>query len=162
MIDTSTNVGPDGASAPDTAGRSDTAGGPTAVVTRLCRATTDHDLDGVVACFAPGYRNETPAHPARSFTGRDQVRRNWQQIFAAIPDVSAEVLRLAVDGGTVWSEWEHRGTRRDGNPHIMRGVVIFGIDHGLIEWARFYLEPVHADAADADEAVRRQVAGGKP
>jgi limonene-1,2-epoxide hydrolase len=137
------------------------AGGPAAVVVRLCRATTDHDLDAVVACFAPGYRNETPAHPARGFTGREQVRRNWQQIFAAIPDVNTEVLRLAVDGGTVWSEWEHRGTRLDGTPHVMRGVVIFGVDRGLIEWARFYLEPVQAGSQDADAAVSQQVAGGR-
>lgn len=46
------------------------------VVARLLRATNEHDLDGVVACFAPDYSNETPVHPARSFQGREQVRRN--------------------------------------------------------------------------------------
>ena len=79
------------------------------------------------AASPPDYRNETPAHPQRGFTGRDQVRRNWEQIFAAIPDLTAEVLRCAVDGDTVWTEWEHRGTRPDGSRHLMRGVVIFGV-----------------------------------
>ena len=139
-----------------------TEGGPAAMVERLCAATNAHDLEALVSCFAADYRNETPAHPARSFTGRDQVRRNWEQIFAAVPDVTAEVSRIAVDGDTAWTEWEHRGTRRDGSLHLMRGVVIFGVRGGRAEWARFYLEPVHADGDNADAAVRRHLAAGGP
>ena len=135
---------------------------PAAMVQRLQQATNDHDLAALVACFAPDYRNETPVHPERGFTGRDQVAQNWTQIFAAIPDVRAEVLRCAVDGDTVWSEWEHRGTRPDGTAHIMRGVVIFGVADGLARWARFYLEPVQDGGGNVDDAVRRQVSAGGP
>jgi ketosteroid isomerase-like protein len=130
------------------------------MVERLRQATNAHDLEALVACFAPDYHNETPAHPERDFTGRDQVRQNWTQIFAAIGDLRAEVLRLAVDGDTVWSEWEHRGTRPDGTAHIMRGVVIFSVVDGLASWARFYLEPVQDGGGGVDDAVRRQVSGG--
>jgi SnoaL-like domain len=142
----------------------DTTGtGPAAMPRRLCQATNDHDLPGLVACFAPGYRNTTPAHPQRGFTGREQVRRNWEQIFAAIPDLSSEILCSAVDGNTVWTEWEHRGTRPDGSRHLMRGVVIFGVTDGLADWARFYLEPVREGGGDADAAVRTQVGSvGQP
>ena len=137
--------------------------GPAALVQRLCQATNDHDLDALAGCFTAGYRNETPAHPERSFAGRDQVRKNWTQIFAAVPDVRTEVLRCAEDGDTVWSEWEHRGTRRDGSAHVMRGVVIFGVEGGLASWARFYLEPVQDGSGGADEAVHSQVRpGGTP
>jgi ketosteroid isomerase-like protein len=114
-------------------------------------------LDAVVACFAEDYRNETPVHPARGFVGREQVRRNWQQIFAHVPDVSARVLARSVDGDTAWSEWEHSGTRPDGSAHLMRGVIIFGVRDGLASWARFYLEPVDPDLATVDVAVARQV-----
>ena len=131
--------------------------GPGALVDRLCRATNAHDLDAVVACFAPDYRNETPAHPERGFTGSEQVRKNWQQIFAMIPDLGAEVLRFAVEGDTVWSEWEHRGTRPDGSRHVMRGVVIFGVDAGVAAWARFYLEPVELGGGDVDAFRERQL-----
>jgi ketosteroid isomerase-like protein len=134
---------------------------PAAVLRRLERATNEHDIEAIVACFAPGYRNETPAHPERGFTGREQVRANWEQIFAAIPDLTCEVLRCAIDGDTVWSEWEHRGTRPDGTPHLMRGVVIFGISDGVASWARFYLEPVQAHAGDVAHAVREQVMPGR-
>jgi len=139
-----------------------TDGGPGAMARRLCRATNDHDLPELVACFAPGYRNLTPAHPQRGFTGREQVRRNWEQIFAAVPDLTAEILSSAVDGETVWTEWEHRGTRPDGSRHLMRGVVIFGVAVGVADWARFYLEPVQDNGEDADTAVRRLVGPGGP
>ena len=134
--------------------------GPAALVQRLCQATNDHDLDALAGCFAVDYRNETPTHPERSFVGRDQVRKNWTQIFTAVPDVRAEVLRCVEDGGTVWSEWEHRGTRPDGSAHIMRGVVIFGVEGGLASWARFYLEPVQDGSGGVDEAVQSQVRPG--
>ncbi|MFP3671169.1 nuclear transport factor 2 family protein, partial [Priestia sp. SIMBA_032] len=68
---------------------------------RLQQATDDHDLDALVACFAPGYRNETPAHPGRSFGGTEQVRANWQQIFAFVPDITSRVTGHAVDGSEV-------------------------------------------------------------
>jgi hypothetical protein len=133
------------------------------VLARLERATNAHDVGALVACFAPEYRNDTPVHPERSFTGREQVRRNWEQIFAAIPDLTAKVLRSAVNGEELWSEWEHRGTRRDGSVHVMRGVVIFGVANAALTWARFYLEPVQEGGEKIDAAVRRQVAAaGEP
>lgn len=131
--------------------------GPQHMVERLMRATNDHDLNGLVACFAPEYENETPAHPGRGFVGREQVRTNWEQIFAFVPDVRAEVVRLVVDGDTAWSEWEMTGTRRDGSAHCMRGVILFGVRDGVAAWARFYLEPVDETATTVDGAVHDQV-----
>jgi ketosteroid isomerase-like protein len=133
---------------------------PGALVDRLCRATNAHDLDALAACFALEYRNDTPAHPSRGFQGRAQVRKNWEQIFAAVPDLTASV-HWSADGQTVWSEWEMRGTRLDGSLHLMRGVVIFGVDQGQATWARFYLEPVHEADGGVDAAVRAQVGVGQ-
>ena len=53
-----------------------------------------------------GRVSETPAHPQRTFRGADQVRRNWEQIFAGVPDLRADLLDAVVDGDTVWSEWD--------------------------------------------------------
>ena len=132
----------------------DPVAGAAAVVERLRAATNAHDLDAITDCFTESYRNETPAHPGRGFTGRAQVRSNWQHIFAGVPDVTAEVIRTAVDGDVVWSEWEMGGTRRDGHLHLMRGVIIFGVVIDQISWARFYLEPVDGGEEGADGAVR--------
>lgn len=134
-----------------------------ALVERLHRATNAHDLQAIVDCFSATYRNETPAHPERGFVGNDQVRRNWEQILAAVPDISAELLGCCADGQTVWTEWEQRGTRRDGSSHHMRGVIIFGVSDDVAQWARFYLEPVHAGGVGVDAAVRAQVSpAGQP
>jgi ketosteroid isomerase-like protein len=127
------------------------------MVNRLVDATNAHDIEALVGCFGEDYANETPLHPARSFRGRDQVRRNWEQIFAFVPDLHVEVVRLVADDVTAWSEWEMRGTRRDGTAHQMRGVIVWGVRDGLAQWARFYLEPVDEGAGTVDDAVRAQV-----
>ena len=130
---------------------------PTTMVRRLEAATNAHDLDALVACFAPEYVNETPLHPARGFGGREQVRDNWRTIFAAVPDVSAVVLRADRVGDLVWSEWEMSGHRRDGATHLMRGVILFTVAGAVATRARFYLEPVDGGDADAAASVRAAV-----
>jgi hypothetical protein len=62
------------------------------MVESLREAINNHDLDAFVACFDPDYRSEQPAHPAREFRGRDQVRKNWSTFFQEIPDLQAELL----------------------------------------------------------------------
>lgn len=130
-----------------------------AVLERLLDATNAHDLDALTDCFAVDYANETPAHPDRSFTGREQVRRNWTQIFTGVPDLKATLVRWAADGQTVWAEWQHHGTRRDGMPHELAGVTVIGVRDDRIQWARFYLEPVVRDGIDVATAIRRATAG---
>lgn len=133
---------------------------PIAVVERLRDATNAHDLEAIVACFAADYRNETPLHPARGFVGNEQVRQNWTHILAAIPDVSTEIVASVAGGDTVWSEWEHSGTRADGSRHLMRGVIVFGVRDAVIATARFFLEPVDDSGDRVDVAVQRQVRPG--
>jgi ketosteroid isomerase-like protein len=135
---------------------------PKSLVERLARATNDHDLDAIVACFAPDYVNETPAHPERGFRGPEQVRRNWAQILDGVPDIEARVLALVAEGDTVWSEWEMAGTRRDGAPHLMRGVIIFVVGDALIQAARFYLEVVEPTSGTVGEFIAHTVATDVP
>lgn len=134
---------------------------PESMVERLVEATNDHDLEALADCFTPDYRNDTPAHPARGFSGRDQVRRNWEQIFASVPDITATIVRCQADGDMVWSEWEMTGTRPDGSAHHMAGVILFTVRDGRASSARLYLEPVEEGGVDVDGAVRRQVGGSQ-
>ena len=126
-------------------------------LTRLRDATNAHDVDAIADCFTDDYVNVTPCHPARGFTGREQVRRNWTTILAAVPDLVAEVVDSTVDGPHIWSEM--RGTRRDGEPHLMRGVLVFTVRDEQAEHLRFFLEPVDSAAVDADRAVARLTGG---
>lgn len=132
-----------------------------AMLTRLEQATNAHDLEGIVGCFAHDYRNETPAHPERSFVGQQQVRRNWDQILRLTPDIHMRVVRATADESVIWSELELSGTRPDGTPHLLRGVVIFGVENGLTAWARFYLEPVEVVTGLVDEAIQHHLAPGE-
>jgi ketosteroid isomerase-like protein len=133
---------------------------PLAVYERLVDAQNAHDLDGMLGCFDPGYRSEQPAHPARTFTGTDQVRKNWSALLAAIPDFRAEVLRTAVTGDTVWAEARWTGTKADGSPLEEMIVTIFGLRGGRIIWGRLYGEEVEQDGPDIDETVRRTAGTG--
>ena len=126
------------------------------VLERLLDAVNAHDLDALVSCFAADYVNETPVHPQRGFRGNDQVRRNWAQLFT-VADFRVDVPRYSVDHDRLWTEWEMSGTRPDGAPFLMRGVVIFGIDGDTIRSARFYLEPVEDTSGDVDVHTRRVV-----
>ena len=136
---------------------SPTGQGPAVVVERLLAAINAHDLEAMVACFADDYLNQWPAHPQRGFRGRGQVRTNWSQIFAGVPNLQARLPRMTVDGDTVWTEWDIAGTRRDGGPFLMRGVSIFGVREGRLAWVRFYLEPVEETSGDVDAHTRRVV-----
>ena len=130
---------------------------PLDMLNKLIRATNAHDLDALVDCFSSSYRNETPAHPARGFIGAEQVRRNWQQIFAGVADIRADVVRFAAHGDDAWAEMEMKGHRADGSIHMMRGVVIFGVRDGRADWARFYMEQVEDTSGDVNKAVRNAV-----
>lgn len=138
---------------------------PVAAINRLLEATNKHDYDALAECFAPGYINETPAHPLRSFTGREQVRSNWEQLFAAVPDLKARLLSHSVSGDRIWTEWSLSGSRRDGSSHEMAGVVVFQVAEGLITSSRFYLESVERRSGDINDAIERvthRVTHGRP
>ena len=122
---------------------------------RVSEAANSHDLDAVVECFTEDYLNESPVHPARGFRGRDQVRRNWSQIFATVPDITTTVLRSHQDGNVVWSEWEMRGTRLDDAEYLMRGVMLFTVEGDRASAVRFYLEPVDQAEVNVDQAVHQ-------
>ena len=128
---------------------------PRTVLERLVAAVNAHDLDALVSCFADDYVNDTPAHPQRGFRGNDQVRRNWTQIFAGVADIRASVPRTAVDGDTLWTEWELSGTRTDGGAFLLRGVVIFAVRRAQMAKGRFYLEPVEDTSGDVTAHTSR-------
>ena len=131
---------------------------PPVALERLLRAINRRDPEALVGCFTPDYINETPLHPARSFTGREQVGRNWQLIFAAVPELTAEVVRCVADRDTVWAEWEMSGPRVDGGRHLLRGVTVLGMRDGLIAWARFYLDPVEKGGVGVEAATSEVLA----
>jgi ketosteroid isomerase-like protein len=133
----------------------DNPSNPLAVVDRLHRALNRHDLPALLALFADDYASSQPAHPARSFRGRQQVKKNWSTILSSVPDLHVELLSTSVTSDTVWSEWDWTGTQVDGEPLHLRGVIIMGVRDGLIAWGRLYMEDVDEDGGDIDDVVRQ-------
>jgi ketosteroid isomerase-like protein len=126
---------------------------------RLGAGMNAHDVDAFVALFTDDYDSVQPAHPDRAFRGREQVRKNWSAVFTGVPDFHAELVRVAADGGTVWSEWHWQGTQTEGGRLEMAGVIVFGVRDGRIAWARLYVEPV--DRGAGIEAAVRSMTGDK-
>jgi steroid delta-isomerase-like uncharacterized protein len=132
------------------------------VLERLQRAMNEHDVEGFLAHIDADYRSEQPAHPERAFGGREQVRENWEAIFRDVPDFRADLIRSAVDGETVWAEWDWHGTRTDGSRLEMSGVTIFGVRAERITWGRLYMEMIETGGADIREAMNRMTGGVPP
>jgi hypothetical protein len=131
------------------------------VMNRLVSAMNAHDLDASAALFDVDYRSSQPAHPGRTFTGREQMRANWAAMFAGIPDFRAELVRSVDDGQITWSEWHWSGTRTDGQAFEMRGVTLFEIADDVIVAGRLYLEDVERDLIGIDEVVET-LSGQRP
>jgi ketosteroid isomerase-like protein len=112
------------------------------VFERMIQAANRHDLDAMVACFAPDFRSEQPLHPERCFTGQAGVRKNWSFFFTAIPDIQVEIRDEVVEGDSVWAKLCYHGIQTDGKKFTVRGVTILGIQAGQIVWDRLYIEPV--------------------
>lgn len=133
---------------------------PEGPVRRMVAAANRHDLDEMVSLFAEDYENITPVHPARSFTGPAQVRKNWAALFAGMPDLSLTVHDVTTGpGGKVWMEWSNRGTRPDGSVMRSAGVAILTVRDDSIAAAHFYLEPVEHMSGDVNAAVSMAVRG---
>ena len=127
-----------------------------AIMNRLLTAMNAHDLDAFVACFASDYDSEQPAHPSRMFRGSDQVRKNWEGVFAGVPDFTADLLlSTTADDGVEIGEWRWHGTHTDGLPFAMQGLIVAGVRHNQIAWARLYMEPIEQDGVDIDEMVQQ-------
>ncbi|BCW50194.1 nuclear transport factor 2 family protein [Arthrobacter sp. StoSoilB13] len=142
----------------------DAEAGPLAVIHRLLEATNKHDLEALAECFAPGYVNETPAHPTRGFTGRDAIRSNWEQLFTGVPNIRVRMVSHSVSHNQAWTELHMQGSWRDGTPHELTGVIIFGVEEGVINSARFYMEPVEhfVRVDDTADRVSHRVTHGRP
>jgi limonene-1,2-epoxide hydrolase len=134
---------------------------PKTVIERLHHAMNQHDIEALLACIDPEYRSEQPAHPNRGFGGREQVETNWAAMFAGIPDFHAELITIAVEGETAWTEWHWTGTRSDGTGLDIRGVTLFGIENGRIVSGRLYMEEVEEAGEDIDAIVQRLAGHGR-
>jgi ketosteroid isomerase-like protein len=118
---------------------------------RMRAALDAHDLDAFVGFFRDDYVGERPRHPGSSMSSREDVRRNWEEVIADVPDLRVDVPAAVEDGNTIWSEWRAYGTARSGATLELRGVIIFGIQDDQVAWSRMYMEPVEHEGVPLTE-----------
>ena len=124
------------------------------LVERMRAALDAHDLDAFVDFFRDDYVGERPRHPGAKISSRADVRRNWEEVIADVPDLRVEVPAAVQQGDTIWSEWRAYGTARSGAMLELRGVIIFGVQDGQVAWSRMYLEPVEQEGLSLSELTR--------
>ena len=120
---------------------------------RMRAALDAHDLDTFVEFFREDYVGERPRHPGSPMSRREDVRQNWAEVISDVPDLRVDVPAAIENGDTIWSEWRAYGTARSGARLELRGVIIFGIQDGLVAWSRMYMEPVEHEGVPLSDLV---------
>lgn len=110
------------------------------VVEGFFDAFNQHDVDTLAALYTEDAVNhQMPTAPLR---GRGAIRKNFEEAFAAIPDMGCRVSNIISDGEWSAAEWEGWGTHRPPGaaprPYRMNGCGFFRIQGGLIVQQRGY------------------------
>jgi ketosteroid isomerase-like protein len=124
-----------------------TSDDPTIVVERIRDAVNRRDLEALMSCYADNVRGEEPTLVDRDFRGSVQLRADWGEIFAALPEFSMELLDCVCEGHTVWAEWRWRGRRADGAPFLRTGVIIYDVRDDCVVRLRRYMGPMRTSFA---------------
>jgi hypothetical protein len=133
---------------------------PESLLAKLKYAFNNHDIGSFSDCFKIDYHSEQPAHPDRTFDGQEQAIKNWVANFKEMPDFTAQLISHLTDKNTIWAEWDWKGTRKEDKSSLhMRGVTIFGIQEGRIQWGRLYVEPVEMNGQGIETAVKQVMHG---
>jgi ketosteroid isomerase-like protein len=109
------------------------------LIDRLREAINRHDVDAFLECFDEDYDSEQPLSPENSFRGREHVRRNWSANLERVPDLRWELRAAAFTDREAWCEWRWHGTRTDGGPYDLQGVIVYGVEDGRIVRGRLYM-----------------------
>jgi ketosteroid isomerase-like protein len=104
---------------------------PRSVVEAKFAAVNRHAVADVVAYYAPGARL-TASDFCGPRQGRVDVQRTYQSLFAAFPDVVAEVHEYFVQGDRVAVRLTVRGSIQ-GRPFAVPIANYFTVRNGLIE-----------------------------
>jgi steroid delta-isomerase-like uncharacterized protein len=110
-----------------------------ALATELLAAWCTHDLDRVLACYAPDFQGLDigEAAVAQNFAALGKATRRW---FRAFPDVCLQRETLLVEGDQVALSWTatatHLGTflriPATGRPVRIRGISLLTVEAGRI------------------------------
>jgi limonene-1,2-epoxide hydrolase len=114
---------------------------PKRLLERLHTALNTRDLTNLLHCLQVDFEQIHPARPGTDTTGLEAARAEWDAIFDAYPDFRADLLRQAIEGNTIWTEWHWFGKQAGGQTGSLNrvGVIVYGVEEGLLAWGREYM-----------------------
>jgi ketosteroid isomerase-like protein len=102
-------------------------------VERFNQAFNDHDVDAVMAAMTDDcvFENTSPPNGQR-YEGQAQVRKAWEEFFAASPDAHFEGEDVIVAGDRCVVQWVYTWTNDDGSRSALRGVDVLRVRDGKV------------------------------
>lgn len=99
-----------------------------ALLERLFAAFNRHDSAGIMQCMTDDVVFETAVGPdifGKRIVGTADVKSAFEQVWAAMPDVTWTCTRHSVFGDRALSEWTFRATTADGSRIEVEGCDLF-------------------------------------
>ena len=93
------------------------------------------DLDEIMSHMTDDCVFEASAGPdidGEKFTGQNQVRKAFEDVFVTYPDARWNNPRHFISGDRGFSEWTFTGTRKDGTRVEVTGCDLFTFENGKI------------------------------
>ncbi len=114
---------------------------PKRLLERLHTALNTRDLTNLLHCLQVDYEQFWPAESEKPKVGLEAARETWERTFNTYPNFRADLLRQAIEGNAIWTEWRWQGSQAGGRGAELNqaGVIIFGVEEGLIAWSRSYM-----------------------
>jgi taurine dehydrogenase small subunit len=94
-----------------------------------------HDIDAIMSHMTDDCVFEASAGPdfdGEKFTGQEQVRKAFEDVFATFPDARWNKARHFISGERGFSEWIFSGTKPDGTKVEVTGCDLFTFKNGKI------------------------------
>ena len=110
---------------------------PSEVIDRQLDAYNERDLDAFVACYAPDAMVVQPDGSTLA-SGQEQIRERYGDLFAASPELRAEILNRIEVGAVVIDEEHVTGFVLPGMPPEIHAAVVYRVRDGLIQDARLF------------------------
>jgi cation diffusion facilitator family transporter len=107
--------------------------GTAEAVERFNQAFNDHDVDAVMAAMTDDcvFENTSPPNGQR-YEGQAQVRKAWEEFFAASPDAHFEGEDVIAAGDRCVVQWVYTWTNDDGSRSALRGVDVIRVRDGKV------------------------------
>ena len=119
---------------------------PKRLLERMHTALNTRDVTNLLMLLQVDFEQFYPAGSVKETTGREAARQTYEELFEMYPNFRADLKRQAIEGSVIWVEWQWSGSRNDGTQGKLdrRGVMIYGVEEGLIAWSRSYMLEVNA------------------